>query len=96
MRLFVTKYEYTTQTIIIVPRTLSPLCLLFLVRLDVYTVNLSLLFLQDHRETDRLFTVSGVQLAQSTNGLFHYLRVTFSSQIKVKVGNILTFTYQIK
>ena len=29
-----------------------------------------LLFLQDHRETDRFFAVSGVQLAQPTSGQF--------------------------
>ena len=32
---------------------------------------------------------SGVQLAQSTSGLFHFRRVAFSSQLKSKVGNIL-------
>jgi hypothetical protein len=31
---------------------------------------------------------SGVQLAQSTSGQFHYRRVTFSSQLKSKVGNV--------
>jgi len=40
MRLFLTKCVNTTQTIIIVPLTLSPLCLLLLVRLGVYTVKL--------------------------------------------------------
>ena len=48
-----------------------------------------LLFLQDHRETDRFFTTSGVQLAQSTSGQFHYKRAAFSSNLKSKVGNIL-------
>jgi hypothetical protein len=38
-----------------------------------------LLFLQAHRETDRFFAASGVQLAQSTSGLYHYKCVTFSS-----------------
>ena len=37
-----------------------------------------LLFLQAHRETDRFFATSGVQLAQSNSGLFH-LRHTASS-----------------
>ncbi len=32
---------------------------------------------------------SGVQLAQSTSGLFHFRRAAFSSQLKSKVGNIL-------
>ena len=40
-----------------------------------------LLFLQSHRETDRFFAASGVQLAQSTSGLFHFRRVVFSSKV---------------
>jgi hypothetical protein len=48
-----------------------------------------LLFLQAHRETDRIFAASGVQLAQSTSGLFHFRRAAFSSQLKAKVGNTL-------
>jgi hypothetical protein len=48
-----------------------------------------LLFLQAHRETDRFFAASGLQLAQSTSGQFHYRRAAFSSQLKSKVGNIL-------
>jgi hypothetical protein len=31
-----------------------------------------LIFLQAHRETDRFFTTSGVQLAQSNRVQFHY------------------------
>ena len=48
-----------------------------------------LLFLQAHRETDRFFAASGVQLAQSTSGVFHYRRTAFSSLLKTRVGNIL-------
>ena len=48
-----------------------------------------LLFLQAHRETDRFFAASGVQLAQSDRGQFHFRRAAFSSQLKSKVGNIL-------
>ena len=48
-----------------------------------------LLFLQAHRETDRFFAASGVQLAQPTCGFFHFRRAAFSSQLKSKVGNIL-------
>ena len=48
-----------------------------------------LLFLQAHRETDRFFAASGVQLAQSDRGQFHFKRAAFSSQLKSKVGNIL-------
>ncbi len=46
------------------------------------------LFWQDHRETDRFFTVSGVLSAQSDRGFFHYLRANFSSMFKSRVGNI--------
>jgi hypothetical protein len=48
-----------------------------------------LLFLQAHRETDRCFAASGVQLVQHDRGHFHYRRAAFSSQLKSKVGNIL-------
>jgi hypothetical protein len=48
-----------------------------------------LLFLQAQRETDRFFAASGVQLAQSNRGQFHYRRAAFSSHLKSKVGNIL-------
>jgi hypothetical protein len=48
-----------------------------------------LLFLQAHRETDRFFAASGVHLAHSTSGLFHFRRAAFSSQLKSRVGNIL-------
>jgi hypothetical protein len=44
-----------------------------------------LLFLQAHRETDRFFVASGVQLAQSDCGMFHYRRAAFSDQLKNKV-----------
>ncbi len=45
-----------------------------------------LLFLQAHRETDRFFAASGVQLAQTDRGIFHYRRAAFSSMLKSKVG----------
>ncbi len=45
-----------------------------------------LLFLQAHRETDRFFAASGVQLAQSTSGLFHFRRPAFAQQLKSRVG----------
>jgi hypothetical protein len=48
-----------------------------------------LLFLQAHRETDRFFAASGVQLAQSTSGLFHFRRAAFSSTLKANVGSTL-------
>jgi hypothetical protein len=46
----------------------------------------TLLFLQDHPETDRFFTVSGVQLPESDRGQFHFRRAAFSQQLKSKVG----------
>ena len=45
-----------------------------------------LLFLQAHRETDRFFAASGVQLAQSDRGQFHYKRAAFLAQLKSRVG----------
>jgi hypothetical protein len=48
-----------------------------------------LLFLQAHRETDRFFTDSGVQLTETNSGLFHFHRTTFSSPLKRKVGSTL-------
>jgi hypothetical protein len=49
-----------------------------------------LLFLQAHRETDRFFAASGVQLVQPNSGLFHFRRAAFSSQLKAKVGSTLS------
>ena len=62
---------------------------LFLIQLQINTQKtitihsefIRLLFLQDHRETDRFFAASGVQPAQSTSGgLFHFKNVVFLSQ----------------
>jgi hypothetical protein len=55
-----------------------------------------LLFLQTHRETDRFFTVSGVQLAQPNRGLFHFRRAAFSAQVKAKVGNTVVKTAALR
>jgi hypothetical protein len=48
-----------------------------------------LLFLQAHRETDRFFAGSGVQLVQHDRGQFHYRRAAFSAQLKSKRDTIL-------
>jgi hypothetical protein len=50
-----------------------------------------LLFLQAHRETDRFFSVSGVQSTQSNLGStsFHYHRVSALNQLKSKCGLLL-------
>jgi hypothetical protein len=46
-----------------------------------------LLFLQGHRETDRFFAASGVQLAQTgPGGQFTFRRAVFLTQIQSKVG----------
>ncbi len=44
-----------------------------------------LLFLQAHRETDRFFAASGVQLAQSDRDQFHFRRTVFAQQLKSRV-----------
>jgi hypothetical protein len=48
-----------------------------------------LLFLQAHRETDRFFAVSGVQVAQHDSGQFHFRRATYFVNLKSKRGNLL-------
>jgi hypothetical protein len=73
-----------------------PSCLLFLVRLGDYIVNLWLLILQTHRETDRFFTLSGVQLPETNGGLLLFLRTVFSSQLKTKVGITLPKTATLR
>ena len=45
-----------------------------------------LLFLQDHRETDRFFAASGVQLAQTDRDQFHFRRAAVSAQLKNRIG----------
>ena len=47
------------------------------------------IFLQDHRETDRFFATSGLQLPQTQHGMFHHRRAAFATQIKAKVGSNL-------
>ena len=44
-----------------------------------------LLFLQAHRETDRFFAASGVQIAQFTSDQFHCRHATFAQQVRSKV-----------
>jgi hypothetical protein len=55
-----------------------------------------LLFLQAHRETDRFFSASGVQSAQSTSGMFQFRRAAFSSGLKRKVGLPLSKTAALR
>ncbi len=49
-----------------------------------------LLFFQTHRETDRFFTTSGVQLQQTTSGIFHFRRSAFLVTLKEKVDSTLS------
>jgi hypothetical protein len=48
-----------------------------------------LLFLQAHRETDRVFAASGVRLPQTQRVMFHFRRAAFSAQVKTKVRSTL-------
>jgi hypothetical protein len=64
------------------------------VRLHGEFVRLS--FLQDHRETDLFFAVSGVLSTQSDCGFYHLRRATVSVQVKRKVGLTLTKTVALR
>jgi hypothetical protein len=43
-------------------------------------------FLQTHRETDRFFAASGVELVQHDRDQFHFLHVTFSQQLRIDLA----------
>ncbi len=43
-------------------------------------------FLQAHRETDRFFAASGVELPQHDRGQFHFRGAAFAQQLKSRVG----------
>ena len=49
-----------------------------------------ILFFQTHRETDRFFDTSGVQIAKTKPRPVSFSNTVFYSQIKSKVDNILT------
>jgi hypothetical protein len=55
-----------------------------------------LLFLQTHRETDRFFSASGVQSAQTDRDQFHFRRAAFLQQLKSKVGPALPKTVSLR
>jgi hypothetical protein len=82
MRLLLTKYVDTTQTIIIVPLTLSPLCLVLLVRLVVYIVNLYSFYF--YRLIGKLTFFLQLQVFS-----------LYNSHLKSKVDNILTKTTEL-
>jgi hypothetical protein len=48
-----------------------------------------LLFLQDHRETDRFFSTSGVHLVQHDRDQFHFRHTVFTQQLKIRIGLVL-------
>ncbi len=83
-----TRLQNIVLTTITIPLTLSPVCLLLLVRLGDYIVNLCAFY--SYRKLTAFFAASGVQLAQSTSGQFHCRRTAFSAQLRSKVDNILT------
>jgi hypothetical protein len=56
-----------------------------------------LLFLQVHRETDRFFAASGVQLPEHNSGLFHFRHAAYCDQLKSKLGgNLLDKTEALR
>ncbi len=92
MRLPLTKLGDIALTITIALLTLSPLCLLLLLRLGGYIVNLCSFYSSGLiGKLTAFFAASGVQLVQSTSGLFHFRRAGFSSQLKSKVGSTLAY-----
>ncbi len=90
MRLPLTKSENIVLTIKIILLTLFRLCRLLLVHQADYIVNLSDFY--SYRLIGKLtvfFSASGVQLAQTDRGFFHYHRTAYSPQLKSKCGSIL-------
>ena len=76
---------------------LSLLCQLLLVRLVDCIVNLSDFY--SYRLIGKLtafFAASGVQLAQTQRGMFHYHRTVFSSILKIKVDLTLAKTATLR
>ena len=75
MRMPLTKYTNTALTTVIVPLTLSSLCLLLLERLGIYIVNMfTFYFLQDHRVTDRSLELQEFSLCNPTTSTIFAVR----------------------
>ena len=92
-----TRSESIELTITINLLTQYHLCLLFLVRLGGYIANLYAF--HSYRLIGKLTTFyvgSGVQLAQSDRGYFHFLRVAFLAQFKSRVVLTLTKTVALR
>ncbi len=58
----------------------------------IHSEFIRLLFLQTHRETDRFFETSGVQLTEPNRGLFHFHRAAFSATLIAKVESTIAKT----
>jgi hypothetical protein len=89
MRLLLTRSESMDLTTTIRLITLYHLCLLLLVRLGGYMVNLSDFY--SYRLIGKLtafFTASGVQFAQPNSGLLHFLRSVFSSKVGTTLAKV--------
>jgi hypothetical protein len=69
---------------------ISPLFLMWLVRLGDYKVNLYLSFLQVHRETDFFFEPSGVHLPEHDRDQLHFLFIIKSIKRELKTRPICT------
>jgi hypothetical protein len=79
------------------PNTISFMTLIASTSGRLHSEFIRILFLQDHRETDRFFAALGVQSAQSNMGaFFHFRRATFSSMFKSRVSSILTRTVSLR
>ena len=81
MRMSRTRLENIALTILTIPLTISPMSGIASTSGRLHIEFVLLLFLQTHREPDRFFAASGVQLPQCTSGLFHFRRTTFSSHL---------------
>ena len=91
------KYGNIALTTTTIHRVWYHLCLLLLVRMGGYIVNLSDFYSSKaHRETDRFFSASGVQLAQTDRDQFHFRHEAFSSQLKSKVDLTLGKTVDLR
>jgi hypothetical protein len=56
-----------------------------------------LLFLQTHRETDRFFAASGVQLVETNpSGQFHFRRAAFTSILKSRLLGLEIFSPRVQ
>ena len=88
--LFITNMLYlhihNKQKTMITP--VKPTDKIYLYLTDLHCEFVHPFFFQTHRETDRFFPSSGVQLPES-NTMYHHHHVLSSSQLKSKVGHIL-------